>query len=131
MNRVNTYASLPAEFYQRVAPTPVRAPRLLLWNEPLARELQLDPAKLSSAEEKARVFAGNTTLAEFEPIALASGAGHDAMALVPLCDTGMLFLRCKDGLSHHPDESITAADADACVRALLSFLRSFEPASTR
>lgn len=66
-----------------------------------------------------------------DSIALPSGAGHDAMAMVPLCDTGMLFLRCKDGLSHHPDESITAADADACVRALLNFIRGFDPAPAR
>ena len=63
----------------------------------------------------------------FDPIAMASGAGHDAMAMVPLCDTGMIFVRCKDGLSHHPDESISEADADACVRALLCFVRGFEP----
>ncbi|MGI9523634.1 MAG: allantoate amidohydrolase [Hyphomicrobiaceae bacterium] len=66
----------------------------------------------------------------YQPIALPSGAGHDAMAMATLCDTGMLFVRCKGGLSHHPGESIAEADADACVRALLAFIRSFEPART-
>ena len=62
---------------------------------------------------------------DYQAIALPSGAGHDAMAMASVCDTGMLFVRCKDGLSHHPDESITEGDADACVRALLSFIRGF------
>lgn len=63
------------------------------------------------------------------PVALPSGAGHDAMAMASLCDTGMVFVRCKDGLSHHPDESITEFDADACVRALLNFVRTFDVAA--
>ena len=27
-----------------------------------------------------------------------------------LTDVGMIFMRCKDGLSHHPDESVTVTD---------------------
>lgn len=49
---------------------------------------------------------------------LASGAGHDAMALAPLCPVAMLFVRCRGGVSHHPDESITAADAEALMACL-------------
>ncbi len=41
---------------------------------------------------------------------LFSRAGHDAMAIASLTDVGMLFLRCADGISHHPDESVLAAD---------------------
>jgi allantoate deiminase len=63
------------------------------------------------------------------PVALLSGAGHDAMAIAPLCPIGMLFVRCKGGISHNPAESITAEDADACARALLEFLRHFAPAT--
>lgn len=51
--------------------------------------------------------------------ALPSGAGHDAVAMAGMCPTGMIFVRCKDGISHNPAESITAADADAGVRALI------------
>jgi allantoate deiminase len=67
------------------------------------------------------------TRAGFAPVALPSGAGHDAMAIAPLCDIGMLFVRCKGGISHNPAESITVEDADACVRVLLEFLRGFQP----
>ena len=63
------------------------------------------------------------------PRRLPSGAGHDGLAMVDLCPMGMLFVRCKGGVSHNPAERVTAEDADFAVRALLDFLRSFEPAS--
>lgn len=44
---------------------------------------------------------------------LVSGAGHDAIALARLCPVGMIFVRCKGGVSHNPAESITEADAGA------------------
>lgn len=33
-----------------------------------------------------------------------SGAGHDAMNMVKLCPTGLIFVPSENGLSHHPDE---------------------------
>ena len=61
-----------------------------------------------------------------EPIRLASGAGHDAMIMQKLCPSGMIFLRCKDGISHNPAESITVADADLGVRVLLETVRRLD-----
>jgi allantoate deiminase len=58
------------------------------------------------------------------PLQLASGAGHDAVAMATLCPAAMLFVRCKGGVSHNPAESITAADADAAVRVLIETIRS-------
>ncbi len=57
---------------------------------------------------------------------LPSGAGHDAMALADLTQIAMLFVRCKDGVSHHPDESITPEDAATTAAVLLDFLTDFE-----
>jgi allantoate deiminase len=53
------------------------------------------------------------------PLRLASGAGHDAVAMATLCPAAMLFVRCKGGISHNPAEEITAADADIAVRVLM------------
>ena len=39
----------------------------------------------------------------------------------------MLFVRCKEGISHHPAESMTAEDAEVAGRVLLRFLERFEP----
>jgi len=58
-----------------------------------------------------------------EPLHLSSGAGHDAVAMANLCPSAMLFVRCKDGISHNPAESITVEDADAAARVLIDAIR--------
>lgn len=59
------------------------------------------------------------------PRRLPSGAGHDAMAIAERIPAAMLFVRCKDGISHNPAESITVEDADAAVRVLLAAVEDF------
>ena len=59
------------------------------------------------------------------PFRLPSGAGHDAAAMADLTEIGMIFIRCKDGVSHHPAESITEEDALTGARLLLNFLQNF------
>lgn len=56
------------------------------------------------------------------PLRLMSGAGHDAMAMAEVTDCAMYFVRCKGGVSHHPDESIEQADLKPSVAALVSTL---------
>jgi len=41
---------------------------------------------------------------------LPSGAGHDARYLHYFCPTGMIFIPCKDGISHSPKESVNKED---------------------
>ncbi|MGC5172369.1 allantoate amidohydrolase [Micromonospora sp. DT81.3] len=53
-----------------------------------------------------------------EPATIFSRAGHDAMAIGAITDVGMLFLRNPDGISHHPDESVSAPDVALGIRAL-------------
>jgi hydantoinase/carbamoylase family amidase len=61
---------------------------------------------------------------------LPSGAGHDAMAIAPLADVAMLFVRCGNGgISHHPDETMTEADADLSARILHDFIVHFDPSA--
>jgi allantoate deiminase len=57
------------------------------------------------------------------PLRLPSGAGHDAVAMAHLCPAAMLFVRCKDGVSHNPAESITVEDADIAARVLIEAVR--------
>ena len=61
-----------------------------------------------------------------EPLRLASGAGHDAGVMARHCPSGMIFLRCKGGISHNPAESITGADANLGVQALLEAVRRLD-----
>jgi allantoate deiminase len=57
-----------------------------------------------------------------EPLKLASGAGHDAVALSAICPVAMLFVRCKDGISHHPAESVKRADVACAVTVIADVL---------
>lgn len=58
---------------------------------------------------------------------LPSGAGHDAMAMAALTDVAMLFVRCAGGVSHHPDEAMTADDAGTAAAVVLDLLRRLDP----
>jgi len=58
---------------------------------------------------------------------LPSGAGHDGMAMMALCDIGMLFVRCERGISHNPAEAVTAEDVETGTRVLLRFIENFQP----
>jgi uncharacterized protein YdiU (UPF0061 family) len=86
----NTYAALPANFFARVAPTPVAAPRLIKLNRPLAVHLGLDPDLLSSPEG-AEILAGKTVPAGADPIAMAY-AGHQFGQFVPQLGDGRAIL---------------------------------------
>jgi allantoate deiminase len=63
----------------------------------------------------------------FRVFALPSGAGHDGMAMIDIADIGMIFVRCRGGISHHPDEHVELADADAGARVLLRVIENFSP----
>jgi len=47
-----------------------------------------------------------------------SPAGHDSRYLNKVCPTGMIFIPCKDGISHNEAEEINPADATAGARVL-------------
>jgi allantoate deiminase len=63
----------------------------------------------------------------FRVFELPSGAGHDGMAMIDISDVGMLFVRCRGGISHHPDEHVELTDADAGARVLLRLIENFAP----
>jgi uncharacterized protein YdiU (UPF0061 family) len=86
----NTYARLPDRFYARVAPTPVRAPRLVRLNSDLARHLGLDPDWLAGPDGLA-ILAGTRVPDSAEPIAMAY-AGHQFGHFVPQLGDGRAIL---------------------------------------
>jgi allantoate deiminase len=61
--------------------------------------------------------------AGIRPFELPSGAGHDAVSVAHLTDVSMLFVRCRGGVSHHPDESVTEADVAVAIDAVSELLR--------
>ena len=62
-----------------------------------------------------------------EPLRLGSGAGHDGQAMAKLCPIGMLFVRCRGGISHNPMEYASPRDLGLAVAALIGFIERFEP----
>lgn len=55
------------------------------------------------------------------PKIISSGAGHDAQEMSKVTNVGMIFMRCAEGISHNPKESISIADINDCVKVLKSF----------
>ena len=81
-----------------------------------------DPSIVAALQESVKRTVGGAARL------LPSGAGHDTMIMGQLCPAGMLFLRCKGGVSHNPEESITVEDAEIGLAALLDFTRRFKAA---
>lgn len=55
-------------------------------------------------------------------LTLPSGATHDASAMADLCPIAMLFVRCRNGVSHTPDEFASSDDMSVAIRVIARFL---------
>ena len=55
-------------------------------------------------------------------LSLVSGAGHDAVVLSACVPATMLFVRCREGLSHHPREYVATSDLAVALRVVDDFL---------
>jgi allantoate deiminase len=60
------------------------------------------------------------------PVSLASGAGHDGLMMSKLCPYGMLFVRCREGISHNPAEYASPEDMGIAIAALVRFIQRFQ-----
>lgn len=54
-----------------------------------------------------------------KPMEIMSGAGHDGLAMAHLTDIGMIFVRCRAGISHNPLEHVSVPDMGYAVEALI------------
>jgi allantoate deiminase len=54
---------------------------------------------------------------------LPSGAGHDTAVMAGICPAAMLFIRCKNGISHHPAESVKSGDVKIALEVMNDFLQ--------
>ncbi len=69
------------------------------------------------------LLAASVRAAGVTPLRLVSGAGHDGVVMSRLTPVAMLFVRCRGGLSHHPDEYAAPADLTVALRVLCDFLK--------
>jgi allantoate deiminase len=86
------------------------------------RHLQEHPAVPMSPRFR-HVLARAVERAGVDVLELGSGAGHDAVSMAHLTEVAMLFVRCKDGISHHPDESVDEQDVAVAIEVVIAFLR--------
>ncbi|KPI43480.1 putative hydrolase [Cyphellophora attinorum] len=78
-----------------------------------------DKQAMACIAESAQAVMGTKTVPE-----LTSGAGHDSVHTSKHCPTAMIFVPCKDGLSHHPEEFATEeASADGASVLLQAVVR--------
>ena len=80
-------------------------------------EIYRADAVVCDLDLRAGIEAGIRTTGDDSPLAFWSRAGHDGTAVVAVTPIAMLFLRCKGGVSHHPDESVRASDVAAALDA--------------
>jgi allantoate deiminase len=59
-------------------------------------------------------------------LALVSGAGHDGVVLAQLTPIAMMFVRCRNGLSHHPDEFASPQDLGVALDVMIDFLQRLD-----
>lgn len=81
------------------------------WTETLDRPAAPMDPRLADDARRALARSGP------EPPLLVSGAGHDAAVMASLCPTALLFVRCREGLSHHPDEYVAPEDVRSALEA--------------
>lgn len=53
-----------------------------------------------------------------------SGAGHDVMNMSHICESGLLFIPCKDGISHHPQEYTAISNISKGVKVLMQYVKN-------
>ncbi|WP_067840479.1 M20 family metallo-hydrolase [Amphibacillus sediminis] len=80
--------------------------------------LDRSPA-VQTSENVNRAISAAIEQSGLELIKLPSGAGHDAMVVAELTDIGMVFVRTRHGLSHHPDEWAEPEDLAVGAQVLL------------
>ncbi len=89
----NTYKKLSSQFYQESLPTKSENPRLLQWNDTLAKEIgiNLENDNLETKQYLAQIFSGNQLHPSSEPIATAY-AGHQFGHFNPMLGDGRAHL---------------------------------------
>ncbi len=91
--------------------------------EDMGLELSLEeiwhsPATAFSPQVVEAVEQGATAMG-YSARRMVSGAGHDAKYMADICPTGMIFIPCRDGVSHNEAEHIEPEQAEAGANVLL------------
>lgn len=86
-------------------------------NQDLTDKLEV---AITKSQEHRQVCQANNKV-----LKIPSGAGHDAIPISEMFPTSMLFVRCKLGISHHPEEFVDPDDVSAASWATFYFLQEW------
>ncbi len=81
-------------------------------------EVVQESSSVASSPALTAILSDSTKEIQGASLLLCSGAGHDGVILSRVAAMGMLFVRCKNGVSHHPEESVCFEDFDLAIRIL-------------
>ncbi|ATY84596.1 Zn-dependent hydrolase [Kyrpidia spormannii] len=82
-------------------------------------EVVLDTPAVQCSPRLMAAAAEAITRHGYPPLFIPSGAGHDALAMADLTEVGMIFVRCRGGVSHHPEEYVEPEDIEIGVSVFL------------
>lgn len=86
-----------------------------------AETLNADPPAACGDEIRAAIAASCVTVG-VQSRAMVSRAYHDALFMARICPTGMIFVPCRGGVSHRPDEYASPEDIGTGVSVLAGAL---------
>lgn len=86
--------------------------------------VEMHPAMIREIEEAVKSVG-------VEYMTMPSGAGHDAMHWAEAVPTGMIFIPCRDGISHNPAEFTEMDDIVTGAEVLDKVLRKFSLEETK
>lgn len=94
--------------------------------EPIAQDypVAMHPAMIREIEEAVKSVG-------VEYMTMPSGAGHDAMHWAEAVPTGMIFIPCRDGISHNPAEFAEMGDIVTGAEVLDKVLRKLSLEETK
>ena len=94
--------------------------------EPIAQDhpVAMHPAMIREIE-------GAVKAVDVEYMTMPSGAGHDAMHWANVVPTGMIFIPCREGISHNPAEFADLADIITGAKVLDTVLRKLSLETTK
>ena len=81
--------------------------------------MQEKPVAVAAPRLKRAIAAAIAAVTGRPPRELMSGAGHDGQAMIRLTDIGMIFVRCRAGISHNPVEFVSIEDMGLAIEALV------------
>ena len=94
--------------------------------DPIAQDhpVAMHPAMIREIE-------GAVKAVDVEYMTMPSGAGHDAMHWADVVPTGMIFIPCREGISHNPAEFADMADIITGAKVLDTVLRKLSLETTK